>query len=1122
MSAVERIFKAINRGDRDGMEVAVATLSANPDIDIFSVVPGKGISILKRLWQIEAQMATRYGNSPPRSPHFSEPLYEILSKTKKKDFLSRFRAYTNDYKATKSIKNSTPAYTAGNTILNLGAPINRSEPLYTAENAGGAGPAPAAPTGLNFTNANAFPALGAAPRSSGAVGGPSGANGGPSGPPPSPIEGLTAPQAQEEFLAISLKPTITSADIQRVFELAEVRGFWPSKVLPRVLTSGWHVLVIRERANKDSPILRPLLDYYYIRFNGVPSWLTPKGKGEINMQMALAANDYDFYLSNPSGGYPLHSEFIKALPLVAPFLRKYLEEGFGSPDEFLKRVKSYAPVELLTKFPPDNKSVFPIDIFLKEPATPELDNVLLQSLQYIVGDKPFAELCSGRVPRTCEFGLLSNNYLESVKYLVATKKVSKEFYGELAEYGHLHLMASEVVDFYSVFSKDQLLSNNLILSILKYYPERSDFLFTKGIDGLTLKAPFVDKQGKSTLILSFLSYFAERDRKDLFDLFLDHTQGDFNKRDEYNLTILFYLARYNPYYTQRVLERGADPNVVSTINSRLVTPFAFIAFTQSRAEPTRQPTLVLLMTHPSFNLEENYRITKDLFMKLPPTDPKRNRLADAVRMLEKQIQSKQPYRGYTQSQLRELNQIVEAPSDFSMCPICLSTAIRSEGCLYMTHNCSELGIPYHEELYEKYKNAEGVITWCTMCSRIGMSRKVQQQLTTGEWVWRSVHEHLQLNRANDPKSSPAPLKGSENFFDKDCVRQGGGGVLEKYMRVHRLREFAYDLQDEVGKLSAWDAKKELIEQVWEAPLASDRRAKKLKEELETLFTTVILPAATARRNAKLATVAVPGTNWYYGLTPTGPQKPYEVPSVLLSPEEDDMLNAIWSKYGKATTNFPEVNALEVADRAAAQAKEAALVEEAKKNIPRPNGANPALQPIRYKADTEANSNANKEISCVVCGGTDLPRWAFQHKEPNGTLKSHTDMPICERCLTNAITSKLKHRGDPAFGRCWTYAACNALFWPQELQGKIPDDLYEAYRIEFNKKLLEGSLKGGMRGGRRNTQIQVGGIPFLTPIPNNSVTCTSPNGVTPTTCNKCKTRRGGRRKHQRRKRTVKRR
>lgn len=1083
MSDLVRLYDALEYEDP---EAAAGFFERNTSLDLLSIVPGKGKSVLQKLWELDQERGDEV---------FSDAVLGVDTLSEKK-----FKQYTKAY---------------DNILKTLLA--DSSVKVNTSRNAAGAGPSPAnaaagapGPSRLNALNATHFPELGGVP------------------PTVAPSNTNIAKAREFSRLVTEFLNTLSFKDSDKVLTFLRANPeFNPLTILPEFQTSFWHLLLEREKENINHSLILNFIENFYKlpAYNKVFTFgssisptpnakllhePTPKQR-EIYTALQKIKTEFITKRNSPS------EEVLYAKKYFFQLAQNQLKAALATPETFLSVLRKFTPEYLRSKDPlTKGAPLFPILSIVNGLITDEKDDILQKSLEYIIPDQPLSEVCTLKYkafPNSCDVVLLIEGFYKTVSYLIRTGRASERCINGLAQYlFNKNIPADKVEALVAPLSREQFLqvypgptmgtTIPIAASIVTRYSEQIPLLFTKDIFGMT----FLDTNSTYSFCPLFLT--ANNDNEEAFDILLTNLGADINSLDNNKRSLFYYILQYTDIkYAKKLVENGADPNRIGILVPTTIrtTPYLEIARALSRGDDKRAPLLLFLLDLPMFDLDINIQTVKDFLQSLPAGALDRQRVQDAYEVLLKRKRDSVKYRGYTQGQLRELNAIVEKPADFSMCPICLSTAIRSEGCLYMTHNCSTLGIPYHEELYELYKNHRGDITWCTMCSRIGMTRLIEQ-FVGGHMVLRAAHEHLQLGPASGPKPAPAPLRGADNPFDRDCVTQGGGGVTEKYIRLHRLREVAYDLQREVGKLSEWDAKKELIEDVWDAPLVRNRRAAQIKEEMEHIFATEILPAATARRNAKIAELSAAG----------GPAPEL---SILLTPDEDTRLNSVWSKYGKATTNFPERNAKEEANRVASLAKDAALLERAQANIPRPNAANATLQPIRYKADTEANSNANMVKVCSICQLTEKPRWAFQHKEPNGTVQSHTDMPICEDCLTNAITGKLSEKGLPSFGRCWLYPGCKALFWPQEIQGKIPADLYEAYRVEFNKKILEGSLKGGMRGGVR---YQVGGVPFLTPIPTGSVSCTAPNGVTPTTCSKCKTRRGGRRKQQKRKRTQKRR
>jgi len=165
--------------------------------------------------------------------------------------------------------------------------------------------------------------------------------------------------------------------------------------------------------------------------------------------------------------------------------------------------------------------------------------------------------------------------------------------------------------------------------------------------------------------------------------------------------------------------------------------------------------------------------------------------------------SMEKWKGLTQSDIGKLDTIFEDNAiNYSTCPVCLEYVERSEACMYMKHDCSK-GPYYHRRLYDKYKS-DGLICWCTICSRISHG-----------------HRHYKLTNEGGEKPD---LEKAGNPFARDCASQGGGGLGEKLSRFRRLREYALELEDDVDKKIKSDAMDELVEEVWNAPL---RREKKL-------------------------------------------------------------------------------------------------------------------------------------------------------------------------------------------------------------------------------------------------------------------------------------------------------
>ena len=208
------------------------------------------------------------------------------------------------------------------------------------------------------------------------------------------------------------------------------------------------------------------------------------------------------------------------------------------------------------------------------------------------------------------------------------------------------------------------------------------------------------------------------------------------------------------------------------------------------------------------------------------------------------------WKGFTRSDLAILDSVFDTTAvgdarppaeNVSVCPVCLKYATREAGCKYMKHTCAADDGYRHSELYEKYKNEEGMISWCTVCGRICAG-----------------HRHYALRAAVDEKAPLVTYNPGANFFSGDCRgAEGGGGLDEKLMRFRRLREYALDLQDDVDKKTHEAAMNELVEETWNAPLA--RIGKKLATmKVEKKFNVSLneFPAnAAPAPNASVATNA---------------------------------------------------------------------------------------------------------------------------------------------------------------------------------------------------------------------------------------------------------------------------
>lgn len=191
--------------------------------------------------------------------------------------------------------------------------------------------------------------------------------------------------------------------------------------------------------------------------------------------------------------------------------------------------------------------------------------------------------------------------------------------------------------------------------------------------------------------------------------------------------------------------------------------------------------------------------------RLPYQVAKNPEIRELVKASQQSNAAPLKWQGWTRGDASMLDGVFgdeETAKNFALCPVCMKYVVRSEACMYMSHNCSTAKGYYHEELYKKYKNSEGIVNWCTICGRICKG-----------------HNHYNQAPAQGPV--PAIILGQDPFA-KSCEGEGGGGTTEKLLRFRRLREHARELQAEVGKMGWWEAMDELCEEMWNAPMVRAR------------------------------------------------------------------------------------------------------------------------------------------------------------------------------------------------------------------------------------------------------------------------------------------------------------
>ncbi len=252
-----------------------------------------------------------------------------------------------------------------------------------------------------------------------------------------------------------------------------------------------------------------------------------------------------------------------------------------------------------------------------------------------------------------------------------------------------------------------------------------------------------------------------------------------------------------------LVEKGANVNA-QTITGESVLMEAVINHVQDFLPRNRLEIIQFLLQK---GADKTLRTkTEKTAMDFAKTDVIRRLVAIPIE------ESKELFKGFTKSDIDILNRIFEAPSDISVCPICLEFAERTDGCMYMTHSCRNP----HKELFAKY-SVNGLVEWCTLCGRVSYQHK------------HYVYAPPDANKPGFAPVQPTAI-GDLRFFDKDCKASGGGGHEEKVRRFNRMLHYACELQSEVGKISEKEGRKELIEETWKGADIRMRNVPKILEQ----------------------------------------------------------------------------------------------------------------------------------------------------------------------------------------------------------------------------------------------------------------------------------------------------
>lgn len=237
-------------------------------------------------------------------------------------------------------------------------------------------------------------------------------------------------------------------------------------------------------------------------------------------------------------------------------------------------------------------------------------------------------------------------------------------------------------------------------------------------------------------------------------------------------------------FLKELLKAGADPN---TVNAYIVTPLDKLVLGRQHEGNIEKIKLLVSyganITDAIQDKIDDGSLSPEIIAALKPISKKPSK----------------PWKGWTKSDATALDEVFNNPSNFSVCPVCLKHSHRQDGCMYMSHVCTELEGLYNKNLYRMYKNDEGKIYWCTLCNRICLG-----------------HRHYKLSLPE----TKAELGEGGDPFAIDC-KPYGGGYHEKVQRFRRLREYALELNDtEIDEEKAFN---ELTEEFWKAPLRREKK-----------------------------------------------------------------------------------------------------------------------------------------------------------------------------------------------------------------------------------------------------------------------------------------------------------
>jgi hypothetical protein len=393
---------------------------------------------------------------------------------------------------------------------------------------------------------------------------------------------------------------------------------------------------------------------------------------------------------------------------------------------------------------------------------------------------------------------------------------------------------------------------NVIKTVLEYGLEH----------GITIHDTMIKGTTKHNYISYIYSFATPVIKENLYKLFIEHGANIDSPLNEENYTLLIEsILDGNIPLIDSCLENGANVNHITTDNA---TPIAAVLLSNKRntikkliekliekgadvnipagpnkfsplrfaiSSTVKLPLDIIKLLLDS-GVNKDYKSPVENLTALEYSIKEYNTDKEYYKQVIELLGGKIPgeevkWKGFSRGDIEKFDIFFEKPFDWSCCPVCLEYVERSDGCMYMSHDCATTKHFYHKKLYDTFVfeyHRSKQIEWCTVCGRI-----------------TQLHKHLVLSSAQKPLKELAALKpeiqalldrgDNVAFFDNaNCLGFGGGGTEEKAARFRRMREYALELQDDVNKKKLNEAMEELIEEVWNAPLVRNKKIKKILED----------------------------------------------------------------------------------------------------------------------------------------------------------------------------------------------------------------------------------------------------------------------------------------------------